>query len=335
MTKVFSSPDLRYPLVSFVIPVRDDAGRLEVCLSSIAQNEYPADAIEVVVVDNGSADASREVAASTGATVIERPGVSVAELRNMGARAVRGAFVAFVDADHAIDRQWVRQAVAAFTDLNIAAVGALCHAPAGGPWVQRAYDRLRARRSGCRDVEWLGSGNLVVRRDVFDAVGGFDATLETCEDVDLCQRIRALGFTVRNDDRLINVHFGDPESLGAVFRGELWRGRDNLRVSLRRPISWRGLPSTAIPIMNLALVAVAAAGLVSMSAGGAAIGFMASAAIVLLATLRPARAMLRTGERGPLEFGQALAVSCAYDLGRAFALVARSNHLARRSGEAS
>ena len=48
-----------------------------------------------------------------------------------------------------------------------------------------------------------------------------------------------------------NVHFGDPATLWDLFRGELWRGRDNLRISLRGPLTWRGLPSVVIPIVDV------------------------------------------------------------------------------------
>ena len=50
-------------------------------------------------------------------------------------------------------------------------------------------------------------------------------------------------FPPESGTRLRNVHHGDPASLARVFLGELWRGRDNARVSLRTPRSWRTLAS--------------------------------------------------------------------------------------------
>ena len=49
-------------------------------------------------------------------------------------------------------------------------------------------------RSTPERVTWLGSGNMAVRRSAFEEVGGFDTTLETCEDVDLCRKLRARGY---------------------------------------------------------------------------------------------------------------------------------------------
>jgi GT2 family glycosyltransferase len=59
---------------------------------------------------------------------------------------------------------------------------------------------------------------MAVSKEAFFSIGGFDQTLETCEDVDLRQRLRARGWRVVGDDRLHNVHFGDPATLGHLFR---------------------------------------------------------------------------------------------------------------------
>src|SRR5262249_26721652 len=231
--------------------VRDDAARLARCLERVRSNRGRGVAIEVVVVDNGSRDGSAAVARGAGAVVIEAPGVAGAEMRNRGASAATGDAVAFVDADHEIESTWARVAIAALASGRVGAAGAPYHAPQNGTWVQRTYDTLRTRVAGRRDVEWLGSGNLAVRADAFREVSGFDTTLETCEDVDLCQRLRAAGYRVLSDDRLRSVHLGDPATLAALFRSELWRGRDNLRLALRGPLSWRGVPSVAIPVADL------------------------------------------------------------------------------------
>ncbi|MBI1875759.1 MAG: glycosyltransferase [Acidobacteria bacterium] len=323
------------PCVSFIVPVRNDRDRLARCLQSIAASAYPADCVEVVVVDSGSTDDSVDVARRAGATVMTLQGSNVAELRNAGSRRARGEILAFVDADHEIGAGWLRSAVEDLWRHGVGAVGALCHAPLDGTWVQRTYDRFRARTPGCYEVEWLGSGNLAIRRDVFERAGGFDVSLETCEDVELCQRIRALGFRILNDDRLRNVHLGDPATLGHLFRGELWRGRDNLRVSLRGPWSWRALPSIAIPIIDLAMVPLALVGLVLAPLRGTAGGSLtlvtvALAVMLALVSLRVA-AMSRRARLSVRGLGQAFAVAAVYDAARALALVARAPHRTHRT----
>lgn len=325
------------PRVSFIVPVRNDAVRLAKCLDSIRANTCAPGDIEIVVVDNGSIDGSTEVARSFGARVQAVHNGRVSALRNQGARQAAGDVLAFVDADHEIASGWVAAALETLDLDGAGAAGALCRAPADGTWVQRAYGHLRGRARGRHDVEWLGSGNMAVWRRTFDAVGGFDTSLETCEDVDLCYRIRSTGLRVVSDDRLDNVHHGDPRTLRELFKSELWRGRDNLRVSFRGPMSWQGLPSAVIPVVDAVMVGIAPAGLLAAWAGwrpGLAIAATASGVILGAAALKVIRAVVRNRSFRPVDMLQTFVVACVYDLGRALALVTRVPHRGARPSAA-
>ena len=244
-------------ILSFIIPVRDDAARLARCLRSIAANDQPAAQVRTVVADNGSSDGSVDVARSAGATILALPGLRVSALRNRAAAAAAGDILAFVDADHEIVPTWIAATADIFNDPHVAAAGALYTPPPDGTWTQRMFGVLRGRTVGRSDAAWLGSGNLAVRRAVFEQMRGFDESLETCEDVDLCQRIRQAGHRIVADERLGSVHRGDPKSLRELFLSERWRGRDNIRVTLRSGFGLRDLPSIVIPVIEaLALVAV-------------------------------------------------------------------------------
>src|SRR4051812_35446168 len=96
------------PTVSFVIPVRNSAARLDACLKSIRRNKYESGRTQVIVVDHGSDDDSVQVAQRHGATVMSRRGGGVSDLRNLGASAATGDVLAFVDADHELDEGWLR-----------------------------------------------------------------------------------------------------------------------------------------------------------------------------------------------------------------------------------
>lgn len=322
--------------LSFVVPVKDDAVRLGRCLESIHANEL-SDAIEIVVADNGSRDSSPEVAKRAGARVLSLPGLTVAELRNRGAAAASASLLAFVDADHEITRTWARDAIELLGTDRVAAAGALYLPPPRGTWVQQLYGALRGTTVGQHDVAWLGSGNLAVRREAFDAIGGFDVSLVACEDVDFCQRLRAAGWRIVGDERLESIHLGDPPTLAALFRAERWRGRDNLRVSLRGPLSIRDLPSVLIPVGDLLLL------LGAVTAGIAApfvrdvwaVAAVSLAAIAVLSVLRAVRIAARAGLRRPIELVRAVVVAVVYDAGRALALFTPAPHHRRASDDRS
>jgi glycosyltransferase involved in cell wall biosynthesis len=318
------------PLVTFIIPVRNDAQRLSRCLASIARNGHRPGEIEVLVADNGSTDGSGTEAQRQGARVLSLPGDKVAALRNRSARDARSELLAFIDADHEIDPNWLAAVADVMADGSVTAAGAPYESPADGTWVQRTYDGLRRHPATLCETEWLPSGNLVVRRSAFMAVGGFDTSLDTCEDVDFCRRLRLRGHRIVSDPRLKSVHLGDPRSLGALFRAELWRGRDNLRASLRGRLTVRELPSLAIPVVDLALLITAGAGLATVSVEGLMTATAALTSMLALASLRTGVIVGRLRPITPARAVQAFAVALVYDAARAMALVARSGHAVRR-----
>lgn len=316
------------PLVSFVIPVRNDAVRLQRCLNSILANEYPRDFIEIIVVDNESTDGSAAAARGFGAMVITSAGDSVAAHRNHGARAAVGSLIAFADSDHEIDRNWIETAVDVLSDPTVAATGSAYLTQPSANWVQQHYDGMRSRPLRREEVSWLGSGNFAVKRAAFERVGGYDQSLTACEDVDLCNRLRLAGHRIVADPNLRSVHFGDPNTLKALFFGELWRGRDNLRVTFSGPRTFRHLRSALVPIVDLVLIALGVAALLTLHPV-IALGLWALA--IVPAVIKAALMVRRQLRRGMVASAQAFAVAVVFDLARAFALLAKGTHRARRT----
>ena len=209
-----------------------------------------------------------------------------------------------------------------------AAVGDLCHSPSHGTWVQAAYDAFRPHPHRVQEVAWLGSGNLAVVASTFRDAGGFDTTLVTCEDVDLCQRLRGRGQRILADPRMYSIHHGDPSTLRRLFSGEMWRGGDNLRVSLRGPMTWRDLPSIVIPVVQLACllsVIVGASYSVADARGWLAAG-VAAALFLSLSGVRALRMAMNSRPRPWWRFAQFYCVALVYDLARAVALLVRRGH---------
>jgi len=317
----------RNPRVSFIIPVRNDAARLQICLRSILCNPNASKQVQIIVVDNASTDDSAAVARRLGAEVLTVDAGRVAELRNRGARHASGDVLAFVDADNEIAGGWLYAALECLRMTNVGAVGAMYQAPPDGTWVQRTYGHLRGAPRD-RDADWLGSGNLAVSRSAFELVGGFDTSLETCEDVDFCHRLRAAGLRVVSDSRLKSVHHGDPRTLWEVLSSERWRGRDNLRVTFRKPVAWASVPSAVVPVIHVLFMALAVVGvellgtspqLGAILIGSAVAGFVAGTAVrVMRAAVREAAV------RASLV--RAFVVASFLDAGRALALVTRAPH---------
>ncbi|MDO9397782.1 MAG: glycosyltransferase family 2 protein [Herbiconiux sp.] len=182
--------------VSVVIPVKDDADRLAVCLAALArQTEQP---FEVVVVDNDSADDSASVARARGARVVfeGRPGIPAAS--SAGYDAATGDVIARLDADSIAPPHWLGSVRRAFDDspeLGCLTGGATF---SGGPAPLRrigaalylgAYYLALAPALG--HVPVFGS-NFAMRRSVWQAIGPHvhrDDT-ELHDDLDLSFHLR-------------------------------------------------------------------------------------------------------------------------------------------------
>jgi glycosyltransferase involved in cell wall biosynthesis len=314
--------------ISVIIPARNAGATLEACLGSIHEASAKTGPVELLVADNGSTDATAAIAKRLGATLLSVPGLRVSAVRNRAARTAQAPLLAFVDADHRVGPAWFEGVRTAFADASIVAAGAEYLAPDDATWVQRTYDRLRLHRPGRHDVTWLPSGNLAIRADVFQRIGGFDESLETCEDVDLCRRLVTRGRLVA-DEALASVHYGDPRTLRAVYAGEVWRGRDNLRVTLRPPMNLRSVLSAVQPLATVAVLTAAV--LLMLIDWRHSLQYLIGAAtFVVLATVPRAMQMALRGS-GPsrLVLLQCLVVAIAFDLGRAAAIVVHATHATR------
>jgi len=193
-----------------VIPVRNGEATLDRCLlaleESLAEAGLRGGRAEVIVADDGSTDATREIAARHAVRVLtpDAGKTGAAAARNAGAEAARGEILLFVDADvivepPAVARLLERLGAPPGADAAIG-VYAPCD-PGLGVW-SRAKDlavRLNHARSGER-IRWFWTAVGAVRSSAFEAAGGFDeasfARGATVEDMDLGFRLSALGHTI-------------------------------------------------------------------------------------------------------------------------------------------
>jgi mycofactocin system glycosyltransferase len=258
-----------YPGISIVIPVRNQPGDLGECLVSLAEMDYPADRLEVIAVDDGSRKEVADIITSSAVKIIrEEKSLGPATCRNIGAEASTGDILAFVDADCIAGENWLRETVPFFNAAGVGAVGGrvsgyyhrsfLDHYEAAVSSLNLGNRLLFEGRSA--SGFYVPTANLLVRRDVFAAVGGFREGMRVGEDVDFSWRLRGLGHTLlyapfgevahkhRNRlDRMLNRRFFYGSSEAPLYRAHRAK-----RKSLRIPLL-SGLSLLAITIAILLL----------------------------------------------------------------------------------
>ena len=236
--------------VSFIIPTLNVEEYLPQCLEAIKKQKISNEEFEVIVVDNGSTDRTVEIAESYAAEVYIAPEKTVAALRNIGAAHARGVFLAHVDADCVIGDHWLQNGLRHFDDSKVAAAGAPTLVEENGSWVERYWFLQRKKGSQLEKVTWLPTENLVIRKSAFDEVGGFDKSLITCEDANLCYKLNR-HYTIISDPAIASIHLGEAKTLKDFYRKEKWRGKGNLVGLFSHGIVWHDLPSLLLPIYYL------------------------------------------------------------------------------------
>lgn len=215
---------LRGARVSFIVPVFNAIGFLPVATDSIRAAAECYGNADITLVDNGSTDGSwewmsRELAEV--ATLVRYPGHTVAGLRNEGARLAGGAVLAFVDADCVLPPDYVERALAVLDQTGASGTGSRYQLPPSPHWIEFTWHELHDRpQEG--PVNYINSGNLCLRRDAFEAVGGFNASLLTGEDAELGQRLKRAGLPLYESASVPAIHLGNPKSLGHFFRKQRW-----------------------------------------------------------------------------------------------------------------
>ncbi|HTZ10349.1 MAG TPA: glycosyltransferase [Acidimicrobiales bacterium] len=187
--------------VVVVIPVRDGAASVAACVGAcLGQTRRPD---EVVVVDNGSTDATALLAAQAGARVVTEDTPGSYRARNRGWRSAEADVVAFTDVDCVPTPTWLAELVAPFEDDPTVAGtgGAIVQdelVSASQRWLVERRFLDQAFNSSEAFMPFFATANAAYRRRTLERLGGFDEAFLSGGDNDMSWRIQAL-----TDERLV------------------------------------------------------------------------------------------------------------------------------------
>lgn len=268
------------PDASVVIVNYDGARLLTSCLRAVARQA--AASYEIIVVDNGSSDGSRELVRR------EFPDVSLVALErntgfaagnNVGCARARGRFLAFLNNDAEPDADWLARSITALNADPGAALATArvvyAHDPAildsaGDGWTmwgggfKRGHGQPVESAREAREVFAACGAACVIRRDVFERIGGFDEDFFLShEDIDLSYRVQLLGYRCLYVADAV-VRHAVSATLGRVSARAVFYGQRNLE--------WVYLKNTPGPLLVATLpghLVYVAAGAVYYTAIGA------------------------------------------------------------------
>jgi GT2 family glycosyltransferase len=162
-----------------------------------------------------------------------------------------------------------------------AVVGAHYGIPDDATWVGRIWTQDRfGEKIG--DVPYVPAGDLLISRKNFHDIGGFDESIQTNEDIELCARARAAGLGVRAYPELRVTHLGTPRTLLAFYRKQRWHGTHVFKVFLKDPNKRRNRRPVFLALYTLACIAGMLIGAIFGAVGAS---WAISAAFVVLLVL--------------------------------------------------
>lgn len=240
----------KWPKISVVVCSFNGSSTIGETLDHLGQLDYPD--YEVIVVNDGSTDATGRIADRPGLRLIETENCGLSNARNSGLRAARGEIVAYIDDDAYPDPHWLSYLALSFGSRDFAAVGgpniappedpdlAECVANApGAPIHVLVDDEIAEHIPGC---------NMAFRRDALEKIGGFDARFRVAgDDVDACWRIEETGGTIGFSHAAVVWHHRRP-SIGTYLKQQRGYARAEALLAEKWPnrynraghLSWRG-----------------------------------------------------------------------------------------------
>lgn len=259
--------------VSIIIPVFNQFEFTRKCVQSLFQHvSYPY--FEVILVDNNSTDETPAfldfARYQYGIRVIRNDrNLGFAKACNQGAGEARGSLLVFLNNDTIVRPGWLEPMLDVLRrEPRVAVVGpkllypdgtiqhagmviADAPAPVSPGHVYRGRSKDFPAANIPRDYQAVTGACMLVRRDVFEQVGGFDESyVNDCEDVDLCFKIKRQGWRVVYTPKSVLVHFE------SVSEGRFDRSEENLILLNRRwagavrPDYHRRLPEVSIVLLN-------------------------------------------------------------------------------------
>jgi glycosyltransferase involved in cell wall biosynthesis len=221
-----------FPLFSIIIPTRDRAQQLRVCLEAIRGMDFPRKDFEVIVVDDGSTTAMDSVVApftqALNLTLVRQPNAGPAAARNTGAECAKGSLLAFTDDDCAPDPGWLRALAGYLACGPGRMVGGKTRntvvnnpfASASQQLISYLYEYYNADPANAR---FFTSNNLALPAEEFRQIGGFDTGFPRAagEDRELCDRWSFRGYQLVYAPNAIVNH------AHALTLGRFWRQHVN------------------------------------------------------------------------------------------------------------
>lgn len=221
------------PKVSIIVASLNSERTIEECLKAIFELDYPKDFLEVIVVDGCSKDATVEIAQKYPVKVVSVP-LNAPAAYNYAMTMVSNDVLGFIDADAKVEKEWLSKLVTHLDNPQVAGVsGGIETWNTENAWARSIGYDLKSRYARLKKyVVRVATMNLLMKKSVIEAVGGFDENLPSQYDTDLGFRITSRGYKIIFEPSAKCYHF-NRSTVSGYFRQQLQYGKNTAKLYLK------------------------------------------------------------------------------------------------------
>jgi len=218
------------PKVSIIVATLNSERTIDECLKAIFELNYPKDFLEIIVVDGCSKDATVKIAQKYPVKVVSEP-LNAPAAYNYAMKMVSNDVLGFIDADAKVEKEWLNKLVSHLDDPQVAGVsGGIETWNTENAWARSIGYDLKNRYARLKKyVVRVATMNLLLKKSVIEAVGGFDENLPSQYDTDLGFRITSRGYKILFEPSAKCYHF-NRSTVSGYFRQQLQYGKNTTKL---------------------------------------------------------------------------------------------------------
>ncbi len=217
------------PAVSIILSAKNEEKMISQCLKSLNKLIYPKDKLEVIIINDGSTDNTKDLILDHDWTInynyIETHGIGLSRARNLGVKKSSFSYIIFTDADCTFTRNWIKNLMKYFNNENIASVGGPNLTPSDDTEFAKCVGKVLSflSKPGARYgfekdrvIETFHNPgcNVAYRKNIIAEVGWLNENLVTCEDEELDYRIIKKGYKIIYTPHAKVFHYRRPSWKG-------------------------------------------------------------------------------------------------------------------------
>lgn len=215
-------------MISVIIPAYNAAATIEECIEALQYQTVPRTQYEIIVVDDGSRDNTREIVERYDVKLVSQSNQGPGAARNHGISQASGEIVLFTDADCAPTVNWVEEMVKPFENLEIVGVKGVYQTRQReliARFVQIEYEDKYAKTRKDQYIDFVDTYSAGYRKTVFEDYGGFDPIFPMAagEDIEFSHRLAERGCKMVFAPQAI-VYHQHPDSLSKYLRRKFYVG---------------------------------------------------------------------------------------------------------------